>query len=88
MSFEVALERIESKINMTHMRLDTIAGKVDELKTEKLDVVVHAADTKLFEMQLAEIVSNVEKITTYAKWGTLLVIGSVIGSLMRLVLVQ
>ena len=87
MNLELALERIESKINATHYRLETIETKVDELKQEKLDVVVHTADAKVFELQIGTLISSVEKITGYAKWGTLIVIGSVIAALMKLVLV-
>jgi len=86
-NLELALERIESKINTTHMRLDTIEGKVDELKKEKLDVVVHTADAKVFEIQIDSLISSVDKITGYAKWGTLIVIGSVLGALMKLILI-
>jgi len=87
MNLELALERIESKINTTHYRLDTIEEKVDDLKKEKLDVVVHTADAKVFELQIGTLISSVEKITGYAKWGTLVVIGSVLAAIMKLVLV-
>jgi methyl coenzyme M reductase subunit D len=87
MNLELALERIESKINATHYRLETIETKVDELKQEKLDVVVHTADAKVFELEIGTLISSVEKITGYAKWGTLIVIGSVIAALMKLVLI-
>lgn len=87
MNTELALERILSKINLMHQRLDTIEGKVDELKTEKLDVVVHTADAKVFELQIGTLIASVEKITGYAKWGTLVVIGSVLAAIMKLVLI-
>lgn len=64
----------------------TIETKIDLLDQRKLDVTIHAKDLEFIDYRMKQVVDSVNKITGYAKWGTGIVVASVLTALAQFII--